>query len=261
MIGVFDSGLGGLTGLSSLTELLPQADIIYFGDTGRVPYGTRSANTIIKYTNEILSFLKKKGATAALAACGTVSSVALPVIEKDPEFPLFGVLTPAADAAAKKTRNGIIGVLATGATVKSGAFDRELNRINKDIKVISSPANLLVPIVENGFISKDNEIARLSVREYIKPIKDAGADTVILGCTHFPLLSDIIAEELPKVTLINSGKEAAKALAAILPEEEKQGSGSIEIYVSDSPYNFENIAEMFLGHKLTAAPKMVKLSN
>ena len=258
MIGIFDSGLGGLTALKELRELHPSCDIVYFGDTSRVPYGTRSKEILLRYADEDVRFLLSKGADRILAACGTVSSVALPALEGNYPVKVTGVVKPAAAEATAKTKNGIVGVIGTGATISSGAFSREIASIDPSIKTIEVACPLFVPLVENGFIGRGCEITALAVREYLRKIKESGADTLILGCTHFPIISDIIADYLGEgVTLVNSGSAAARELYAACKDE--CGCGKCDIYVSDNPANFEAVAKIFLGSERVPEVHTVKL--
>lgn len=252
MIGVFDSGLGGLTAIRSLEELLPNEKIIYFGDTGRVPYGTRTRETVIKYALQDMRFLTSFNVDAVLVACGTVSSTALSAIREQFDIPVFGVVDASAARAVKMTKNNKIGVTGTGVTISSGSFEKAILSLDKDAKVVSNACPLFVPLVENGFVGKDNEIARLTAEHYLKDIKESGADTVILGCTHFPIIADVISEVLPGVTLINSGEEAAYELKRALKSLDllKNEGGGVDFYVSESSGNFGTIAEMFLGHSV-----------
>ncbi len=259
MIGIFDSGLGGLTALKEARALLPQADFAYFGDIGRVPYGTRSNDTIIRYTSQILHFFSGLDVQAALAACGTVSSVALRSLGNICSFPVIGVVEPTAKAAVAATRNNRIAFIGTSATVKSGAFERVIHRIAPDIKTMGVACPLFVPLVENGYIEPDNSATLEVARRYLAPIAAFGADTLILGCTHFPIIAPCISRILPGVTLINSGKEAAKALVDMLPEETKAGRGIVTCYVSDNPENFRDIASIFMGGRFDIPPSRVDI--
>jgi len=238
MIGVFDSGLGGLTALTELRKLLPRADLLYFGDTARVPYGSRSNETITKYADQIISFLENEGASDVLAACGTVSTVALPLLKNKYSIPVYGIVEPACAAAVKATKNKVIGVIATSASINSGAYPRVLSELMPDATVIQTACPLLVPLVEGGFTGDDCEITRLAVNEYLKDIKESGADTLLLGCTHYPIIAHIIQKELPNVTLINAGKEAARAVFAACSANE---SGKVRIVLSDKPQDMEKI--------------------
>lgn len=256
MIGIFDSGLGGLTSFAPLRRLLPDADIVYFGDTGRVPYGTRSRETIIRYTREDFRFFEKLGVSALLTACGTVSSVAIGEVAGEFSFPVFGVLEGASAVAAQSSKSGHIGVIGTSATVASGSFEREIKKHRPDASVKSIACPLFIPLVENGFIGRGCEIARLTAQQYLAPFRDGVTDTLVLGCTHFPLLADIISDTLPGITLISAGEEAAKRFAAsVRALGADSGTGSSRIYVSDDPTCFMQTARLLLGGEL---PPIVK---
>lgn len=258
-IGVFDSGLGGLTAVRRLQEILPDEDIIYFGDTGRVPYGTRSEDTIRRYAAEDCRLLLDKDVKFIIAACGTVSSVARDVLDTLP-VPAIGVVEPTAAAAAAATRNGRIGIIGTAATIRSASFEKALLTIDPALSVTAVPCPLLVSLVENGWIQPGDEVTTPAVRRYLQTIKAAGVDTLILGCTHFPLLAPIIQAELgEQVTLIDSGFETARRCAALLPQEGRHqpGSGSCQFYVSDQPGGFSQVAEIFLGRPVQQEVTMV----
>lgn len=253
-IGVFDSGLGGLTTVKELRRLLPGESIVYFGDTGRVPYGTRSRETIIKYANQDISFLLKHNVKMIISACATVSSTIPYGVGKGLSVPFTGVLLPAAQAACALSSGGVIGVVGTPATIRLGEFGKLIRSIRPEARVVGNPCPLLVPIVENGLISPDDEIARLAVEMYVKPLKEEGVDTLILGCTHYPLLYEVFNRAFDyKVTLIDSGREAARGVRSFLSENNMlSGSekGSCQYYVSDSVDGFVQIAELFLGNKI-----------
>lgn len=250
MIGVFDSGLGGLTAVRKLEEIMPDENIVYFGDTGRVPYGTRSRSTLLKYARQDLSFLETNDISAVLVACGTVSSTAINELKSWAKVPVIGVVEPSARAAVRATINKKIGVIGTGVTIASKSFDKAIAEMDPEIEVISTACPLFVPLVENGFIGKDEEITRLVAERYLSKIKASGADTLILGCTHFPIIADIIASVMPGVTLINSGAEAASELYSLMKNQGllKNDGGELSCYVSDDISGFERVAEMFLGH-------------
>ncbi|MBQ2945457.1 MAG: glutamate racemase [Clostridia bacterium] len=251
-IGVFDSGIGGLSAVKELKKILPGESIIYFGDTGRVPYGTRSPETITSYAREDMEFLLKFDPKAIMVACGTVSSVALDTLKKDYPVKTVGVVKSAAKKASAVTENGKIGVISTGATHRSGAFKKAISEIS-DAEVFSAAAPLFIPLVENGYIDKNNEVTRLVAKDYIYPLLEKGIDTLILGCTHFPVIKELIADIAPSVTLIDSGKEAACHLKDYLCENEmlsKKTSGESRYFVSDTAEGFSSVAEMFLGEKL-----------
>lgn len=250
-IGVFDSGLGGLTAVRQLLELLPAEDIVYFGDTGRVPYGTRGAAVIQRYAEEDCRFLLSQQVKLIIAACGTVSSVAPQALSSLP-VPAIGVVEPTAAAAAAATRNGRIGVIGTSATIHSGSFVRALRAQDPDIEVTAVACPLFVPLVENGWIDRDDPVTRLTAARYLQPLKERGIDTLVLGCTHFPLLVPILGDFFgANVTLIDAGREAANACARLLQEQGAlnpvKKAGDCRFYVTDCPENFTEVAEMFLG--------------
>ena len=244
MIGIFDSGLGGLTAVKEMHRLMPGEDLVYFGDTGRVPYGTRSRQTIIQYAKQDVAFLQSKGVDAILVACGTVSTTALSVLQKESKIPVVGVVEPACRAAIEKTVSGSIAVIGTSATIRSGAFPDMLKDMCPSLKVYEQACPLFVPLVENGVIDKNDPIARLTVERYLERFKDGCVDTMILGCTHYPLLAEVIADILPGVSLINTGNEAAKALCE---GRTAKGSGTTSYFVSDDPEMFISSATRFLG--------------
>ena len=253
-IGVFDSGLGGLTAVKELVKILPNEDIVYFGDTSRVPYGTRSRETIISYAKQDLNFLSTFNIKAALVACGTISAVALDTLKDNYSFDIIGVIDSAANAAAKATANKKIGIIGTNATIKSGAYEKALKNICPDIKTIAVPCPLFVPLVENGHIKDGDPITALAVKHYIQQIVDFGADTIILGCTHYPLIAKAIGEFVgDSVSLINPGKEAAKTLKQKLTEGGllSQNGGKHEYYVSDSIENFEDLGSLFMKQSIS----------
>lgn len=252
MIGIFDSGLGGLTAYRELHKLLPNEHFVYFGDTGRVPYGSRSREILQRYTRQDINFLISKGADAILAACGTVSSVVLDEIKGEYKVPIVGVVDASVAEALSVTKNGVVGVIGTGATVSSGAFEKKLLAGGAK-QVVSVACPLFVPLVENGYIARDCEVTKLVAKDYLAKIRESDADTLILGCTHFPIIADIIADILPDVTLINSGAAAAKAIAGSIKQ---CGGEKSEFYVSDSPVNFDAVARIFLGGNTVAARKI-----
>ena len=250
-IGVFDSGLGGLTVVKELRKILPYEDIVYFGDTGRVPYGTKSRDTIIKYAIEDERFLISKDVKMVIAACGTVSAVASHTGDNLP-VPFINVVEPTAIAAVNATKNGKIGILGTSATVNSKSFEKIIANLNPSIKTVSQACPMFVQLVESGWIERDNEVAIATAKRYLKPLVDAGVDTVILGCTHFPILSSIIGEIVGKdVVLVNSGKCAARAAAETLNDSDLLTSdsenGDLHFYVSDKPDTFSQTASILLG--------------
>jgi glutamate racemase len=251
-VGVFDSGLGGLTAVRELRRLLPGEDIVYFGDTGRVPYGTKGREIIIAYTRQVMAFLIGKGVKTVLAACGTVSSTFPP--EESGSLPLgyLGVVQPAAAAAAAATRRGRIGVIGTEATVASGSYQQTLSGLFPGARVTVAACPLYVPLVENGHFAPGDAMARLATEEYLAPLKAAEVDTLILGCTHYPLLEGIIAAHMgPHVALVDAGREAARALRDGLAAQKllnpREAGGTLRTYVSDAPARFDQLAALFLG--------------
>lgn len=249
-IGVFDSGLGGLTAVREMLRILPDEDIIYFGDTGRVPYGSKSNDTISKYALQDARFLREMGVKIIVAACGTVSSVA-PDLTEQLGVPYTGVVYPTCFSAMEATRNGRIGVIGTAATIASHSYRNRIELKHPDYTVIEQACPLFVPLVENGMTDPDDEIVRLIVRRYLTVMKDSGVDTIILGCTHYPLLADAISREMGGgVTLIDSGKETALYTKKVLDRAgllRPEGSGSTQRYfVSDTPADFEKFAGIFL---------------
>lgn len=250
-IGVFDSGLGGLTAVRELCRLLPGEDVVYFGDTGRVPYGSRSRETIIKYARQDVAFLRTFDLKAILIACGTVSTTALDVLSAENPIPVMGVVEPAARAAARLTRSGNIGLIGTQTSVRSGAYERAIQAENPAARVTGQPCPLFVPLVENAFVSPQDEVTRLVAERYLAPIREAGVDTLILGCTHFPLLSEAIAAYMGGgVTLIDSGAAGARALAQLLAEKglhsPRRSFGRTACYASGDAGEFARVAEIFL---------------
>lgn len=245
-IGVFDSGLGGLTCVKEIMEIMPNEPIVYFGDTGRVPYGSKSNETIIKYTKSDINFLKTFDLKMIVVACGTASSIALPVIKDEIDLPLFGVVEAAAEAAAASTKNNKIGIIGTVGSIRSGAYERKIKEINSDIVTTAVACPLFVPLVETGHTK--GEVARLVTEEYMESIIKAGVDTLILGCTHYPLLKDTIASVVGKdVTLIDPGKITAGCVKKYLTENNLTSEKpQHRFFVSDCPDDFERLAQEFL---------------
>lgn len=265
-VGVFDSGLGGLTSVRALEQLLPNENIIYFGDTGRVPYGTRSNETIIKYSIDDLAFLVRSRVKAVLIACGTVSSIALPTLRQMTDIPIFGVVSPACENACRDAEAGSpeslgkIAVLGTQATAKKGAYEAEIHRINPNFTVKSIPCPMFVPLAENGYINEGNRITIEIAKEYISELADFRPASIILGCTHYPILRSNIERACLEVlgyipAITDAGAVAARALAENLRE-----TGSLsscrkaeypKFFVSDEIQNFTKIASAFLGKTIT----------
>lgn len=246
-IGVFDSGLGGLTVLNEICKYNPGLDILYFGDTARVPYGARSAETIARYALQDVRFLLDGGADAIVVACGTVSAVALSAIrDAYPTLPVAGVIASACAAAARETRSGHIAVLGTQATVRNGTYERMLAGEKPGLRVTGIACPLFVPLIESG-ISADDPIALLAAKRYLSPLCETDADTIVLGCTHYPFLRETIAQVLPNTKLIDIGTALAQNLALHLDAEPvKHDETHIDFCVSDDDTGFLPIANCFL---------------
>jgi glutamate racemase len=251
-IGVFDSGVGGLTVLSALRSLLPGENFIYVGDTARVPYGSKSAETIKRFSLEIAAFLKKRGVKMLVVACNTVSSLAMPELRRFFPGPVLGVIEPGARAAQAATRTGRVGVIGTEATIKSGAYEHALKRLNPGVKVFSRACPLFVPLVEEGW--RGHPVTRRVAREYLSPLLARGIDTLVLGCTHYPLLKDVLGRVAGRAELIDSADETAKAVRSRLLQDEalarRTRAGNVECYSSDDPSKFARLGHTFLGWNL-----------
>lgn len=260
-IGVFDSGIGGLTVVKELTQQLPYEDIIYLGDTARVPYGTKSESTVIKFTLENILFLLKSDVKLIVIACNTASSIALDIVKKYFKIPIVGVIKPGVKEAVKATKNKRIGVVGTAATMKTKAYESEIKRLDSRIKVISQPCPLFVPLVEEGQVNR--KIAFDVARQYLKPLKNNHVDTLILGCTHYPLLKPVIRKIMGRdIILIDSAIQVANEVKEILRKEEGLNSkrplkGVKRIFnVTDEPESFSKLAKRFLGFSIREAVKI-----
>ncbi len=247
-IGVFDSGVGGLTVLRSLRALLPREKFIYVGDTARVPYGSKSAETVKRFGLEIAAFLKDRGVKMLVVACNTVSSVALPELRRFFPGPVLGVIEPGARAALAATRTRRVGVIGTEGTIRSGAYENALHRQDGKVRVVSRACPLFVPLVEEGWV--DHPVTRRVAREYLKPLLTAKMDTLVLGCTHYPLLKTVLQRAAGSVELIDSADETAKAVRSRLLQDdllaEGPSKGSVEYYSSDDPEKFARLGHTFL---------------
>lgn len=250
-IGVFDSGFGGLTALRELARIMPEEDLVYFGDTGRVPYGSRSREVIIKYARQDTAFLRSYDVKAIVIACGTVSTTALDVLQAENDIPIFGVVESAARAAAQTTRNNQVGLIGTKASIRSGAYERLLGQLHPGVEVTAQACPLFVPLVENGRFAPGDVVAETVAAEYLAPIKERGVDTLILGCTHYPLLKAVIGRYMgPEVALIDVGAQCARWTAARLEQAglrtDAVGAGRHRFFVSDSTEDFAALASVFL---------------
>jgi glutamate racemase len=261
-IGVFDSGLGGLTAVKQIMKELPNENIIYFGDTGRVPYGTRSPDTILKYTRGDIRFLNSFDVKIIVIACGTASSVALPYVKEEFDTPIVGVVDAAVYKAVRSTKNKKIGIIGTPGTIKSGSYEKLIKAEDNEIRTYTMACPLFVPLVENGHF--DTPVTKLVVDEYLREIRNAGVDTLILGCTHYPLLKKVIGEYMGKsVTLIDPGAEVAKYLKKKLSDsmqhDEQAEENRYSYYVSDNVEGFEELGGIFLERKIDGQVKKIDI--
>ncbi|HUJ19734.1 MAG TPA: glutamate racemase [Nitrospirota bacterium] len=258
-IGIFDSGIGGLTVLKEVVAKLPRENIIYLGDTARVPYGIRSPETVTRYSFENTNFLLSQEIKLLVIACNTASAISLEEVKKEYPLPVIGVLEPGAIAATASTRSRSVGVIGTEATIASGAYEKAIRRIAPDVTVHSRACPLFVPLAEEGWT--DNDVAALVAERYLAPFRGTGIDTLVLGCTHYPLLKSVIAGVMgPAITLIDSATETAKEVAGVLEKlrwkGNGQGEGARKFYVTDSPVRFEKIGKRFLGDESLRAEQV-----
>ena len=253
MIGIFDSGLGGLSAYCELRLRRPDLDILYYADTAHIPYGTRPPSAVLAYAHDSLSQMVELGARAILVACGTVSSVALPLLQKELPVPLYGVIAPTARLAYYVSRNKEIGILATAATITSKAFEDSLKTCGR-VSTYAVACPLMVSLVEEGILSPTDPLARMVVKRYLTPLFNAPIDTLILGCTHFSHLAPHISALLPRVTLIGAGEAAAADLTASCPQV---GRGNTRFYVTHRPRAFQRAAEGILGMPLPCSAQQI----
>ena len=249
-IGVFDSGIGGLTVARELMRQLPAESIIYFGDTARVPYGPKSPDTVRRYSREIANYLRERGVKALVVACNTATAHALTTLQAEEPIPVIGVVEPGARAAVAATRGGRIGVIGTVGTIRSTAYERAIRALRPDAQIIARPCPLFVPLVEEGWL--EHEATRLVADEYLSEFAREHVDTLVLGCTHYPLLKPLIAEVLgPDVALIDSAEQTAAETRRVLEARgllAPAGAAAVRRYVaSDAPDQFLRMAERFLG--------------
>jgi len=249
-IGIFDSGIGGLTVLGAIVAKLPEENIIYLGDTARVPYGIRSPETVTRYSFENTDFLLAQEIKMLVIACNTASAISLEAVKKEFPLPVVGVLDPGARAAAAATKTRKVGVIGTEATIGSGAYEKAIMQIASDITVHSLSCPLFVPLAEEGWT--DNDVVQLVAEKYLAPLRGRDIDVLVLGCTHYPLLKKVISRVVgPEITLIDSATETAKEVVDVLEKLRWRGNGKGEsirkFYVTDSPSRFEKIGKLFLG--------------
>jgi glutamate racemase len=258
-IGIFDSGVGGLTVAKKIFELLPYENIIYFGDTARYPYGPRSKEIVKKFSFQNVNFLLSQKVKFIVVACNTASALALEELRKSYDIPMIGVVEPGASAAVKATRNGKIGVIGTVGTIHSGAYQKAIHRLASQLKVYAIPCPLFVSLAEEGYINK--KATRLISQEYLNPLVKKGVDTLVLGCTHYPLLKNVISQTIgEKVKLIDSAEEIAKEVKNFLKRrgilKTTNGKAFRTFYVSDIPDRFIEVGERFLRGKITKVKRI-----
>ena len=254
-LGIFDSGVGGLTVEKAILERLPWLETVYLGDTARVPYGTKSPEVVTQYSLRNARFLVARQIDLLVVACNTASAVALPALREAFAVPVLGVVEPGARAAARASSSGRIGVIGTSSTIASGAYQRTLRAFRPGVEVIARACPLFVPLAEEGWTDPDDEVVRAAARRYLAPLAEAAIDTLVLGCTHYPLLKAAIGRELPGVTLVDS----AEAIAAEVAE--RLGPPSVErprhrFFVTDTPERFLAVAERFLGRAVEGADQV-----
>jgi glutamate racemase len=252
-IGIFDSGVGGLTVYREIEKVCPAADIVYFGDTGRYPYGVRSPRVIVEYSRQILQFLLSFEVKFVVVACNSASAMALETIAPECPVPIVGVIKPVARAAAEATRNNKIGVIGTEGTIASGSYSEAIKEIDPELKVMGRPCTLFVALAEEGYI--DRPATRMIIADYLQPLKEGGVDTLVLGCTHYPLLQGPIGEVMGEsVKIIDSAASTAAEVKRMLIKSgsyrDEEHKGTHRFYVSDTPGKFARVGELFLGRPI-----------
>lgn len=257
-IGIFDSGFGGLTVLKEIKKILPGERVYYFGDTARLPYGSKSRESIVNYSQEIAEFLKTKDIKALVIACNTASAMALEALQGKYDFPVIGVIGAGSRGALKVSSEGKIGVIGTKGTVNSGVYEKKLKKIKADVEVYSNSCPLFVPLVEEGMI--EDEVTEMMIERYLSSFKGR-VDSLILGCTHYPILEGAIRRYLEGtgIEVVNPAIEVAQELKKLLEGEGQLSSEAVshdEFYVSDSPNHFRELGEMFLGGKIEEVQKI-----
>jgi glutamate racemase len=257
-IGLFDSGIGGLTVLQQIIEKLPKENTVYLGDTARSPYGTKSVETVLRYSFENADFLIEKGVKLIVVACNTSTAIALDALRANVSVPVVGVIEPGAKAALAKTKTGKIGVIGTEATIQSGAYTQALKRLDPKVEVYSRACPLFVPLVEEGWL--DNPVVEMTVESYLASLKHSRIDTLILGCTHYPLLKKAIRRFMGRgVRLVDSAEETGNEVSRLLQErslQRERGKGSASFFVTDVPDRFVKVGRRFLGEKVDSAVRI-----
>lgn len=257
-IGVFDSGVGGLTVLKEMLRLLPGEELVYLGDTARVPYGSKSPATVLRYALEAAAFLVEQRVKMLVVACNTASSVALAELEERFNLPVVGVIEPGARKAVAVSRNRRIGVIGTEGTIASGAYTRAIHALAPEVEVFSAPCPLFVPLAEEGWA--EHPVALLTAREYLAPLMDSGIDTLVLGCTHYPLLKKTLRQVLgDRVALVDSAEETSRTVESMLNGRQlpRQGHpGQPRFFVTDIPTRFVRVGGAFLGHDLNSVAQV-----
>ncbi len=255
LIGIFDSGVGGLTVQKAIIDRLPGLDTIYLGDTARVPYGSKSPQVVTQYSLRNARFLAAHEVQLLVVACNTVSAVALPALRQEFAIPVLGVVEPGARAAIRATRSGRIGVIGTPSTIASGAYQKAIRALRPDAEVLARACPLFVPLAEEGWTDPDDEVVRAVARRYLAPMLEADVDALVLGCTHYPLLKGAVARELPHVPLVDSAEAVAAEIGARLGAD-VGGSSTHRFFVTDTPDRFLMVAERFLGRVIDSAEQV-----
>jgi glutamate racemase len=258
-IGVFDSGLGGLTVVKAIRNVLPNESIVYFGDTARVPYGDKSTELIKEYSLQITDFLLERGTKIIIVACNTATALALDTMQDKLDIPIIGVVTPGVNSALNLTQNYRIGVIGTISTISSGVYETELKINNRSVIVTSTPCPLFVPLAEEGWLNAP--ATKLIAENYLGQINKANVDTLILGCTHYPLLTEVIQQVVSsKIKLVDSAQAMASETAKLLMNygllNDQNKKGTLKLFVSDLPARFETVASRFLGEKISNVEKI-----
>jgi glutamate racemase len=252
-IGIFDSGVGGLTVQRAILEALPGLDTVYLGDTARVPYGTKSPAVVTQYSLNNARFLVAQGIEMLVVACNTASAVALPALRDAFALPVLGVVDPGARAAVRASRSGRIGVIGTQSAIGSGAYQAAVRALRPEARVTARACPLFVPLAEEGWTDPEDEVVRAVARRYLAPVREAGVDVLILGCTHYPLLQGAIAAELPGVALVDSARAIADEVRERLGAVAPPSGGRHRFYVTDTPERFLSVAGRFLGRPVAEA--------